>query len=114
SETNSFFFSQAHDVIRYRNVTGVQTCALPISGPSARPDRETATTRPSVPTQPGSGPEPSAVSSTGEEREKTRSSTAETVSDPPRSEERRAGTESSVPRSQEPATKEMTEARTSL
>src|SRR5207249_2285612 len=24
------FFSQAEDVIRYRNVTGVQTCALPI------------------------------------------------------------------------------------
>src|SRR5450830_2091586 len=27
----SFFFFQAEDGIRYRNVTGVQTCALPIS-----------------------------------------------------------------------------------
>src|SRR5699024_11731723 len=27
-----FFFFQAEDGIRYRNVTGVQTCALPISG----------------------------------------------------------------------------------
>src|SRR5207249_10137612 len=26
-----FFFFQAEDGIRYRNVTGVQTCALPIS-----------------------------------------------------------------------------------
>src|SRR5699024_11485143 len=26
----SFFFFQAEDGIRYRNVTGVQTCALPI------------------------------------------------------------------------------------
>src|SRR5437868_11211983 len=29
--TNSFFFFQAEDGIRDRNVTGVQTCALPIS-----------------------------------------------------------------------------------
>src|SRR5699024_11922150 len=28
---NSFFFFQAEDGIRDRNVTGVQTCALPIS-----------------------------------------------------------------------------------
>src|SRR6266513_3937190 len=28
----SFFFFQAEDGIRDRNVTGVQTCALPISG----------------------------------------------------------------------------------
>src|SRR5207249_5376049 len=28
---NYFFFFQAEDGIRYRNVTGVQTCALPIS-----------------------------------------------------------------------------------
>src|SRR5437773_10186220 len=27
-----FFFFQAEDGIRYRDVTGVQTCALPISG----------------------------------------------------------------------------------
>src|SRR5207249_9139340 len=29
---NFLFFFQAEDGIRYRNVTGVQTCALPISG----------------------------------------------------------------------------------
>src|SRR5437868_14964399 len=29
------FFFQAEDGIRYRNVTGVQTCALPISASSA-------------------------------------------------------------------------------
>src|SRR5699024_11338176 len=31
----SRFFSQAEDGIRDRNVTGVQTCALPISGSAA-------------------------------------------------------------------------------
>src|SRR5207249_2393852 len=31
-----FFFFQAEDGIRYRNVTGVQTCALPIYGPVDR------------------------------------------------------------------------------
>src|SRR5699024_12175239 len=30
------FFNQTEDGIRYRNVTGVQTCALPISGRSRR------------------------------------------------------------------------------
>src|SRR5699024_11957208 len=30
-----FFFFQAEDGIRDRNVTGVQTCALPISRPSS-------------------------------------------------------------------------------
>src|SRR6266540_5968577 len=30
-----FFFFQAEDGIRDRDVTGVQTCALPISGPRA-------------------------------------------------------------------------------
>src|SRR5699024_11392228 len=30
----SFFFFQAEDGIRDRNVTGVQTCALPISAPT--------------------------------------------------------------------------------
>src|SRR5699024_11881858 len=29
----SFFFFQAEDGIRDRNVTGIQTCALPILGP---------------------------------------------------------------------------------
>src|SRR5207249_8259102 len=32
-----FFFFQAEDGIRDRNVTGVQTCALPISSSTARP-----------------------------------------------------------------------------
>src|SRR5207249_5288599 len=30
---NNYFFFHAEDGIRYRNVTGVQTCALPISDP---------------------------------------------------------------------------------
>src|SRR6266540_6507789 len=33
-----FFFFQAEDGIRYRDVTGVQTCALPISPPPSKPD----------------------------------------------------------------------------
>ena len=36
----SFFF-QAEDGIRHRDVTGVQTCALPISDPNSRPDETT-------------------------------------------------------------------------
>src|SRR5699024_8222253 len=35
--TFGFFFFQAEDGIRDRNVTGVQTCALPISGGRHRP-----------------------------------------------------------------------------
>src|SRR5207249_5817907 len=35
--TSSFFFFQAEDGIRDRNVTGVQTCALPISSAPAPP-----------------------------------------------------------------------------
>src|SRR5699024_11882065 len=35
SEIIAFFFFQGDDGIRDRNVTGVQTCALPISSPSA-------------------------------------------------------------------------------
>src|SRR3989442_170289 len=45
----SFFFFQAEDGIRDADVTGVQTCALPISavslGQSRRLDRWSATTR---------------------------------------------------------------------
>src|SRR5207249_9148259 len=41
-----FFFFQAEDGIRDRNVTGVQTCALPISGRPARRCWATSTTRP--------------------------------------------------------------------
>src|SRR5207249_6536755 len=36
-----FFFFQAEDGIRDRNVTGVQTCALPISVEAARLELET-------------------------------------------------------------------------
>src|SRR5438034_4131403 len=38
----SFFFFQAEDGIRDHCVTGVQTCALPISGPLATPPASTA------------------------------------------------------------------------
>src|SRR5256886_12989818 len=37
-----FFFFQAEDGIRDLTVTGVQTCALPISGPAIPRPRETA------------------------------------------------------------------------
>src|SRR5699024_11847634 len=36
----NFFFFKAEDGIRDRNVTGVQTCALPISGIKAGPNGE--------------------------------------------------------------------------
>src|SRR5699024_6654848 len=36
------FFFQAEDGIRYRNVTGVQTCALPISDPEKYKDVKAA------------------------------------------------------------------------
>src|SRR5207244_7514181 len=39
------FFCQAEDGIRGDLVTGVQTCALPISASSRQPDRLTAATR---------------------------------------------------------------------
>src|SRR6266851_7113790 len=35
-----FFFFQAEDCIRYRDVTGVQTCALPISAAPTDPRRD--------------------------------------------------------------------------
>src|SRR2546423_36652 len=37
-----FFFFQAEDGIRDKLVTGVQTCALPISGQPGRPPRRAA------------------------------------------------------------------------
>src|SRR5207249_6646618 len=37
-----FFFFQAEDGIRHRNVTGVQTCALPISAPPSGRRRQPA------------------------------------------------------------------------
>src|SRR5699024_11675672 len=36
------FFFQAEDGIRDRNVTGVQTCALPISAQALKPHQETS------------------------------------------------------------------------
>src|SRR4051794_41984594 len=49
-----FFFFQAEDGIRDGRVTGVQTCALPISPSSARPGSTRSATSPSTP-----GPRPS-------------------------------------------------------
>src|SRR5437868_5846843 len=80
-----FFFFQAEDGIRDRNVTGVQTCALPISWrlnticSSARPTRSIGTMdsrRPSNSSQIFSG-----------------NVTARNISRPRRSEERRVGKE---------------------
>src|SRR5437773_132479 len=45
NRVSSFFFFQAEDGIRDRDVTGVQTCALPIS-PSARERRAGLSARP--------------------------------------------------------------------
>src|SRR5207249_5123033 len=42
-----FFFFQAEDGIRDRNVTGVQTCALPIFNPEFAGSRKSATAVPS-------------------------------------------------------------------
>src|SRR5256885_10078232 len=53
----SFFFFQAEDGIRYYKVTGVQTCALPISSwRRARPWRAPPRTSPSRPTPRASSP----------------------------------------------------------
>src|SRR5699024_11606875 len=60
-------FFQAEDCIRDRNVTGVQTCALPISDPSPSPTSEPD---PSPITSPTSDPEPEfscAVAATAED-----------------------------------------------
>src|SRR5207248_7592390 len=61
-----FFFFQAEDGIRYRTVTGVQTCALPISSacpcwPTYVPSRSvssasTGTRTPTGPTEPTGAP----------------------------------------------------------
>src|SRR5699024_11329983 len=69
--TLSFFF-QAEDGIRDRNVTGVQTCALPIS-------RATAACH------------PWSLSSLRPLPTRKRSSIEEVATSPPRSEERRVG-----------------------
>src|SRR5205807_7392007 len=54
-----FFFFQAEDGIRDYKVTGVQTCALPISGPTSRPaSRTTAATKRSRPSTPRRPPTP--------------------------------------------------------
>src|SRR5437667_8971652 len=41
-----FFFFQAEDGIRDRDVTGVQTCALPISAKNAKPNHAPSETEP--------------------------------------------------------------------
>src|SRR5207249_8301707 len=72
-----YFFFPAEDGIRDRNVTGVQTCALPISSDSRRHQRNHAADR-------------------GAQADRARSMTAQTaaVAKSERSEERRVGKES--------------------
>src|SRR5207249_7658018 len=48
-----FFFFQAEDGIRDRNVTGVQTCALPISRRARQRGRERRRERHALPVEPG-------------------------------------------------------------
>src|SRR5579885_2237658 len=55
-----FFFFQAEDGIRDRNVTGVQTCALPICRSRGSAEAHTAQEQPMVGT-PALVPEPSTV-----------------------------------------------------
>src|SRR2546430_4257173 len=50
-----FFFFQAEDGIRDLTVTGVQTCALPISGRAAGAPRDPAGTRAAAPESPSTG-----------------------------------------------------------
>src|SRR6266545_7618058 len=62
-----FFFFQAEDGIRDKLVTGVQTCALPISRPLAQPTatprpQPTATPRPTSTPQPPATPQPQPTS----------------------------------------------------
>src|SRR2546426_7508277 len=51
-----FFFFQAEDGIRDYKVTGVQTCALPISASEDRPDLPAGTPRPSADGRAGCSP----------------------------------------------------------
>src|SRR6266704_3247749 len=53
---DDFFFFQAEDGIRDRNVTGVQTCALPISSTKTRAWPASQQTSPSVPTNATAAP----------------------------------------------------------
>src|SRR5437773_11283712 len=87
-----FFFFQAEDGIRDRDVTGVQTCALPISGAGADPRARiwTSPLRPRA--QPGPAP--------GRGR--------------PRSEERRVGKECRSRRSASHQYKKITTSPTSI
>src|SRR5947208_16029352 len=79
------FFFQAEDGIRYDLVTGVQTCALPISpAPSAR----TGKRAPAGPPPSAMAPAPSATTPSAPASRPSSSATP-----PPRSEERRVGKE---------------------
>src|SRR3989475_7239542 len=92
SEVSFFFFFQAEDGIRDLTVTGVQTCALPIS--DRRGDREDAG-RQRVARRPWSCrplPPVAARSRPASSRSPRRSARASGRS-PPRSEERRVGKE---------------------
>src|SRR5699024_12213276 len=81
-----FFFFQAEDAIRDRNVTGVQTCALPISnGPSTHSDVADACPGPAVSL--GGSKRASSASAAPS------STQLQTTSNDSRSEERRVGKE---------------------
>src|SRR2546430_281721 len=84
----SFFFFQAEDGIRDLTVTGVQTCALPIS--TSRRSLSNSGCSPTIYMDPSKAePPPPAV--TSQEATPTDAATPETA--PQRSEERRVGKE---------------------
>src|SRR2546430_7405307 len=85
-----FFFFQAEDGIRDLTVTGVQTCALPISGSGADSRRRSPCRRPSA-WPPGVRGAPSA--SAGPGRRATPCQGPRAGCDRARSEERRVGKE---------------------
>src|SRR5699024_11527492 len=82
-----FFFFQAEDGIRDRNVTGVQTCALPLSS-SAMPNGLSSSTSPAGSSDSSSPPPPVA-----QEDSVTPSGTAAAVYIAPRRIVRRFGAE---------------------
>src|SRR5699024_12145997 len=63
------FFFQAEAGIRDRNVTGVQTCALPISANSTRaPSLPSSSSRSTTPSHPRTSSPPAATPNRSEER----------------------------------------------
>src|SRR5207245_3289264 len=88
----SFFFFQAEDGIRDATVTGVQTCALPIS-PSSRPSNSAASEFPNPTTRAlGVGNSLAALLLGRDDGAYYRTAGAELLVEP-RSEERRVGKE---------------------